>query len=379
VDAALLVQFKDTALEVEHDPPVELLHIKMPVGDALRLVQFAALKALGLEARFLLKGEAKKIADAYERSEMVISAPGGPYFGDIYANHELVHWFFVWLARVYRKPLFLYAPSAGPFAIKWLNPIRRALFRSFDTLCVREEISAGYLRELLGPAVDVHVTADSAIQQVVEPITRDEYFADPAEERRDKFLVAVSAIEYKFPGEPDPAARHEEYTAALARCLEHLASRRDCHFLLIPQLYGRVHSDVPYLRRIAASLPTGASVEIVDPTLDSNAQRRIVGMCDLCIASRYHPQIFAGTAAVPGLCIYYEHKALGFMTALGFEDFAFDIRALDPAKMIAKLDDALENRDELARRMRERIGPVRARARETTALAAELYRRRCDD
>jgi polysaccharide pyruvyl transferase WcaK-like protein len=377
LSAALLVQFRDTELEIDFDQPVEMLHIKMPITDAMRLVPFAALKVLGVNARFLLKGEAQKIIDAYERSEMVISAPGGPYFGDIYADHELVHWFFVWLARLYKKPLFLYAPSAGPFARKWLNPIRRALFRRFDTLCVREEISQGYLQELLGPEAEVHVTADSAIQQVIEPMTRDEYFTDPEDPHPEEFLVAVSAIEYKFPGESRPAEKHAEYTAALLRCLEHLGRRRDCHFLLIPQLYGRVHSDIPYLRTLAETISTHSSCEIVDGTRDSNEQRRIVGMCDICIASRYHPQIFAGTSGVPGICIYYEHKALGFMTALGFEDFAFDIRNLDEARMIEKLDEAIDHRDQLSKRMSQSIVPVRERARRTTELAAALYRERC--
>jgi colanic acid/amylovoran biosynthesis protein len=378
VDVSVLVQFRDRQLDIRFEHPVEVLHILMPISDAMTLLPFAALKALGVDGSFLLKGEAKRIAAAYRRADMVISAPGGPYFGDIYANHELVHWFFVWLGSLHKKPLFLYAPSAGPFARRLLNPIRRALFRRFDTLCVREEISQGYLQELLGPEAEVNVTADSAIQQVIEPMTREEYFSDPKDPHRDKFLVAVSAIEYKFPGETRPAEKHAEYTAALLRCLEHLGSRRDCHFLLIPQLYGRVHSDIPYLRTLAATISTHSSCEIVDGTRDSNEQRRIVGMCDICIASRYHPQIFAGTSGVPGICIYYEHKALGFMTALGFEDFAFDIRNLDEARMIEKLDEAIDHRDELSERMSQSIVPVRERARRTTELAAKLYRERCD-
>ena len=56
-------------------------------------------------------------------------------------------------------------------------------------------------------------------------------------------------------------------------------------------------------------------------------------MCDLHLAIRYHPAIVGNTGPVPGLCIYYEHKALGFMQQLGLERFAVDIRKLDIAQL----------------------------------------------
>src|SRR5690606_31406205 len=110
-------------------------------------------------------------------------------------------------------------------------------------------------------------------------LARADYFRDPDDPRRDKYLVAVSAIEYAYPGAADPAQKQSAYTAALLRCLEHVASRRDCHFLFIPQLYGRVHTDVPFLRQLAAQLPGHATCEVVDPDRSSDEQRRIFGMC----------------------------------------------------------------------------------------------------
>lgn len=373
----VIVQFKNTSLKLPFDENVSLLQLNMPYPDMLGLFVYGGLRRLGIAARFLLTHRTRPIIEAYERTDMVISAPGGPYFGDIYANHETVHWFYVWLATVYRKPLFLYAPSAGPFEIRWLNAVRRHLFRQFDVLCVREEISGNYLRKLLGRGVGINVTADAAIQHHVEPYKRAEFLRGEGANLAGKYLVAVSAIEYRFPGDSDPATKQRRYRDALTQCLHHLAAQRDCHFLLVPQLYGGAHDDVPYLRSIGAELPSTASWEIVDPALDSTAQRAIFGMADLCIASRYHPQIFAATAAVPGVCIYYEHKALGFMAALGMEEFAFDIRNPDAAAMCAKLDEIVARRDELSRLIAERMPELRARSRRTTELAVALYREKC--
>ena len=373
----LIVQFQDTSLQLPFKEDVTLLHMKMPYSHFLGLVLYSVFRWLGLRVPFLLSDDTGKIIRSYEQADMVMSAPGGPYFGDIYHRHEIVHWFYVWLAHVYRKPLFLYAPSAGPFRIRWLNAIRRYLYRKFDVLCVREEISRDHLAKLLGEDADIHVTADSAIQQYIEPGRREEYFTGERSALADRYLVAVSAIQYRFPGEQDPAAAQARYTDILMQCLHHLDSRKDCHFLFIPQLYGAAHSDVPYLESLAGRLPEGASFEIVDPSLDSEAQRRIFGMADLCIASRYHPQIFAATAGVPGICIYYEHKAQGFMSFLGLDDFAFDIRKLDAGRMCERLDEVLERREQLVAHIRERIGPIRERSGRTSELAAGLCRQAC--
>ena len=265
---------------------------------------------------FLLSAQTKKIIEAYQTSHMVLSAPGGPYFGDIYYKHELGHWFYIWLATLYKKPLFLYSPSAGPFKIKPMNIVRKHLYRKFGVLCIREEISQGYLQSLLGDDIIIHRTADSAIQETLKPYERDLYFKGEKKSLANKYLVSVSAIQYVYPGERNVVQRRKEYTQIMLKCLKHIGTRKDCHFLFYPQLYGKVHSDVPYLEDLGRSLPPNFSWEIVDANANSDMQRRLFGMTDLCIASRYHPAIFAGCNGVPGICIYYEHKALGFMSLL---------------------------------------------------------------
>ena len=366
----VIVQFQDTSLRLSFSENVTLLHMKMRYSHFLGLVLYAAFDRIGFKFNLLLAKGTSRIIRSYEEADIVLSAPGGPYFGDIYYKHEIIHWFYVWLAKLYGKPLFLYAPSTGPFHIRWLNVVRRYLFRKFDTLCVREEISRDHLLGLLGKDTKIHVTADSAIQQNIEPCNRIDYFGSNRAALCDKYLVAVSAIQYRFPEEENPERARERYTNILVQCLKHLASRKDCHFLFVPQLYGAAHSDVGYLESLLARLPDGTSGEIVDATLDSDTQRRIFGMANLCIASRYHPQIFA--AGVPGICIYYEHKALGFMSFLGLEDFAFDIRHLDVDTLCQKLDLVISKGPELSQIIVNRIQPVRTRAYETTRLVAEL-------
>lgn len=368
----ILYQFRDRDIRLDFPQKVEMLPIIMPVGEAASLVLFALLKLMGIEANGILLGKSRDIIAAYRRADLVLSAPGGPYFGDIYSGHELVHWFFVWLATLYRKPLGLYAPSAGPFQKRWLNLVRRRLYKAFDVRCSREEISAGYIRDLLGPGEHVHVTADSALQVRLDPMPRSEYFVGDRADLAERFIVGVSAIDYAYPGTANPDALRAQYEQAMVDLIAHVARERQSHFLLVPQLHGRFHSDVPFLRELGRRLPSDVSWEIVDDGFSSDDQRRIFGMADMFIASRYHPGIFASSAGVPGVCIYYEHKALGFMRQLNLEDFAFDIRNLDGQALIRAADRVLSDGRALRAHIEEKLPALVATARRTTELNAAL-------
>lgn len=353
------------------DQPVEARSMILPPIDAARLAAYVAAAALGVRVPSLLSAPAAAIVDAYRAADVVVTAPGGPYFGDIYADHELLHWLFVYLARLHGRPVFQYAPSCGPFAMRPLNWLRRRFYGWIDVLVVREEISGEHLRRLLGPGVPVHVTIDAAVQDILPALPRDEYFRGARASLRHRFLVAVTGQQYRFPGAADGRRRQAAYERAMLACLEHLASRVECHVLFFPQLCG-AHSDVAFHRYLAGRLPAGLSWEIVDPDLDSDGQRRLFGMADFCLASRYHPQVFATAHGVPGIFITYEHKQRGYLGQLGLDPYVFDIREPDEAEMRRAVDEVLQRRTELSAQLRQRIEPLRRASAHTTELLCGL-------
>lgn len=355
----VLLEVRDRRLPLDLGDDVEILHELDLLSGAPGLVLYG----LGLRVPRLLPGTAGRLAAAYDAADLVVSAPGGPYFGDGYWRNEPVHWFLAWLGVRRRTPVFYYAPSAGPFRLRLLNPARRALLRRLARpLAVREERSAVHLRELLGPAAPVEVTADSAFQRRLPPAPRD-----PDD---DRFVVAVSALRWRWPGHPDPAAAQRTYDEAIVAGLAHLLDRQPgAHLRFFPQLYGARHSDVAYLRSLGERLPAGTSWEVVDPTLDSDAQQRLLGASDLVLAGRYHPQVFAIAAGVPGVCVAYEHKARGVMEAAGLGDLVLDAATVTPAALAKAFDRVLDERDAIAARLREAAGDLERRSARTTTMA----------
>ncbi len=364
----VVAQLRDRHLKIPFkNVEVEVHNMLMSGGELLRLAFYAVLKFFRLDMEFILGQEGKSIVQAYRESQIVISAPGGPYFGDIYWHHEALHWLFVWLGHLHKKRILLYSPSVGPFHIGILRVIRRYLFKFFAVLCVREKISKSHLNELLGNR-QVHVTADSAFQESIAPDDRSNFLSSRNLAEVDPFLVAVSVIDYKFPGDSDPDIKREAYRKTLLAALNRIAAKRSAYFIFLPQLYGRYHSDRSYLETIAKSLPDNTGFEIIKSDVDSDGQRAIIGMCDFCIASRYHPQIFALSSRVPGICFYYEHKTLGIMNMFGLERFAFDIRRCDPDTTSSAIDEILTDPAKVTTAIEHVLPEVQQRAGISTDL-----------
>ena len=101
-------------------------------------------------------------------------------------------------------------------------------------------------------------------------------------------------------------------------------------------------------------------------------QRRLFAMCNLHVSSRYHPAIFGFSALVPGICIYYEHKALGFMQQLGLDRFTFDIWDIRQEDLKFAIDELFDTREELVLRLRQRLPLLQHKAQRTTELAIKL-------
>ena len=361
-------QFNNAAAGPMLRPDAQWITLKLPVGEAIRFVAYLALRIFRLRPQFLLGSLGKKTIHAYETADVVVSAPGGPYFGDLYIGHEAVHWLYVWIAKLHRVPAMLYATSAGPFHKKWANPFRRYTYRCFSRLFVREEISAGHIRGLFAGrrhGVNVEVSIDSALQVAIAPQER---------QHADAQLIVVSAIHWPYPNDPSPQLRQKEYDTSVIEAVKIFAESRPTHVVFVPQLYGSMHRDTPYLEALARLLPANISCEVLSDTKSSNEQRALFAAADWVIAGRYHPAVFAVSAAVPVLCIAYEHKATGVLQAAGVPDAVMSIDEVTVEVVQDKARELLAARADLSARLQVAQVALREVSSRTSSAVAELVR-----
>jgi len=340
---------------------VEWIPLRLSPLEGARLVAFLFLGRF-LRWRWLLGRVGVTTVAAYESADVVVSAPGGPYFGDLYVGHEAVHWLYVWMARMFAKPSMLYATSAGPFEKRWANTFRRFTYRTFGTVFVREEISRAHIRALFGKRrrnVSVNVSADAALQVSVPAARRD----------GSRRLVVVSAINYPYDNDPSPAVRRAKYDASVVAAVSVLVDGRPAEVVLVAQLHDSVHRDTPYLEHLAvliraAVVGDDVVVTVLDESCDMLAQRALFASADFVFAGRYHPAVFALSAGVAQLCVPYEHKATGVLQLAGLSDVVVPLHDVSPERLSAAACYVVENAES-----------VRSRSREAAAHLAEVSAR----
>ena len=362
-------QFNNAAAGPMLRPDAQWITLKLPKFEALRILVYICLRIFGLRPHFLLGSLGKKTITAYETADVVVSAPGGPYFGDLYIGHEAVHWLYVWIAKLHRVPSMLYATSAGPFQKKWANPFRRYTYRCFSRLFVREEISAEHIRGLFVGRrrnVNIEVSVDSALQVSVVPIDRL-----PEEDQ----LIVVSAIHWPYPNDPSPQLRQKEYDTSVVEAIKIFADGRPTQVVFVPQLYGSIHRDTPYLEGLVRQVPTDIRCEVLSDTKTSNEQRAVFAAADWVIAGRYHPAVFAVSAAVPLLCIAYEHKATGVLQTAGVPDAVLSIEEVSVEVVRAKAQELLAGKADLSARLQLAQVALREVSSRTSVAVAEVVRR----
>ena len=362
-------QFNNAAAGPMLRPDALWITLKLPKFEALRILVYICLRIFGLRLHFLLGSLGKKTIAAYETADVVVSAPGGPYFGDLYIRHEAVHWLYVWLAKLHHVSAVLYATSAGPFQKKWANPFRRYTYRCFSRLFVREEISAEHIRGLFvgrGRNVNIEVSVDSALQVSVAPIDRL-----PEEDQ----LIVVSAIHWPYPNDPSPQLRQKEYDTSVVEAIKIFADGRPTQVVFVPQLYGSIHRDTPYLEGLVRLVPTNIRCEVLSDTKSSKEQRAVFAAADWVIAGRYHPAVFAVSAAVPLLCIAYEHKATGVLQAAGVSDAVLSIEEVSVEVVRAKARELLAGKADLLARLNVAQLALREVSSRTSVAVAEVVRR----
>ncbi len=362
-------QFNNAAAGPMLRPDAQWITLKLPKFEALRILVYICLRIFGLRPHFLLGSLGKKTITAYETADVVVSAPGGPYFGDLYIGHEAVHWLYVWIAKLHRVPSMLYATSAGPFQKKWANPFRRYTYLCFSRLFVREEISAEHIRGLFVGRrrnVNIEVSVDSALQVSVVPIDRL-----PEEDQ----LIVVSAIHWPYPNDPSPQLRQKEYDTSVVEAIKIFADGRPTQVVFVPQLYGSIHRDTPYLEGLVRQVPTDIRCEVLSDTKTSNEQRAVFAAADWVIAGRYHPAVFAVSAAVPLLCIAYEHKATGVLQTAGVPDAVLSIEKVSVEVVRAKAQELLAGKADLSARLQLAQVALREVSSRTSVAVAEVVRR----
>jgi colanic acid/amylovoran biosynthesis protein len=373
-------------LDLPHNVSVKrtfsALDRRFPIFHLPFILCWIGLRKCGLRISFFNRlysvfSRLEEIAD----SDVVISCPGGPYIGELYRSHELTeHLFLLWIALCFRKPVFVYGPSMGPFTDQCRNRIRRWLLNRTKVITLRDPISAKHLEQLELDKPIIRVTADSAFQ----------YDINISQEEIHKLMISQNIIpesssefhspligftptgaRWNFKNMSNARQRQDRYICLMAKVLDYLALTYQCKIVLFPQLYGN-STDMPLINAIIQKTHCRESIRVISNILDSDKQQAIISQMDLMIGNRYHSVVFALKHLVPTVCIAYEHKSEGVMYEAGLAEYLIDIKNISYEILINKIERAMENLSNIRESMKPKVEKLRRRSFENSLLVSIL-------
>lgn len=265
----------------------------------------------------------KKFFDALEWADIIVHAPGGPSLGDIYSISEITYLATYISIMSYRKKLFFYAPSMGPFKSKWRNIIRKKIFRYASKIVIREHISKKYLDALL-PDNHAVVTLDSAFQSDISNEQNQQKLVGYNElysylDTKKKIIGMTITDLTWHPVYSKEEGLAEKINKEIKTIIKELIEE-GFRVLLIPQLFGEA-DDYNYMCRFKSE-----DCYVMSDQYDTYFQQYIIGKMYVLIGMRYHSNIFSAKMNTPFISISYEQKMKGFVKRLGYEKYCVDIR-----------------------------------------------------
>lgn len=289
------------------------------------------------------------ILRAISRSDLFLSGGGG-LLQDATGRGLSIFYYLalVLLARLFGKPVVIYAQGIGPVR-RLLNKrlVRFALNRA-TLVTVRDEGSAKLLMDLGVRRPPVHVTADPAF--LLAP-------ADNPSPALSDFLLQLPADNPVIGVSVRPWHGRKTYLNALAEALNCLAAEFSATVVLVPMHH---EDDLPVCHELAERLRDKPL--ILTENLAPPEMLLLFSHFSMVLAMRLHALIFAAMAGIPLLGIGYDPKVDAFLKRLGLES-AGKPENLEAADLAGQAGSLWRQRDTLAQRLKEKNTEFAAAAR----------------
>jgi len=370
-DARFTVLTMTPAIDFQHITEAEFFDtVTLLKKKRIKLVYFtlsALLHRVGFIKLSKLFSKKAYFMDFLKAADLVISAPGGPYIGDMYQMWELSCAFQMYVPVLLGKPVMIYGPSQGPFDNEKRNKWRRWLLSRVNVISLRDDYSKVHLENLGIDTSSVCVTVDSCLQKPVDKSLSRQIIKEE-KIKTDRMLIGVVPL-YSIPFLAE--AESFDVQKIAMKTIELLAKVFDAGFIMIPQTHG-TYRDFPSMQRIASATCLGKRIHVLSDMYDSDQQQSLIGRCDLFVSFRYHPFIFATRQAVPSVCVAYEHKAFGFAKAMNLEEYCLDLFSTTPEEIVQKTQQAWNHKEEFKKHVESCIVRLEELSLKNSRLAADL-------
>lgn len=209
------------------------------------------------------------------------------------------------------KTIVLLPQAFGPFDAPRTRELGAALLAQVQLAFARDEVSRQALLDL-GVDTPVELAPDFTCLLQVEA----------SSDQRGRFGGRTCVVPNFRMVDRMPPDRAAAYQRVLVELLTELEQRGARPFVLIVN----AKKDAELIRSLAGALPRPPEIVAPDDPLDV---KRLLGVADLVVASRYHGLVSSLLQGVPALALGWSHKYPALMADHGVPDLLFEVEDRD--------------------------------------------------
>lgn len=302
----------------------------------------------------------KEVLRAVKDSSILISG-GGSLLQDVTSTRSLWYYLAVMtIARLYKKPVMVYANGIGPIDKKINRLVTRAVLNKVDLITLRDEDSKEYLKDMKVKNKEVYVTADPvftldpASKEVVDKIFIKEGI--PQNER----LIGISLRQWK---------KADNLEAIISRTIDYIIKTYKVNVVLIPMHFPE---DVLISKNIL-NMVKEKGCYILSEKYSVEEIMGVIKELDLIVAMRLHSLIYAATQSIPMVGLVYDPKIEGILNSIGMK-FMNNVEGLRYDELISNIDYVWNNKDKLKQDLEKQDAFLKSKALENITLAYEKLR-----
>lgn len=301
------------------------------------------------------KTQLLQIVDEIKQSDLLVFGAGNFLIDisiDIFRGPIPLLALYIFLAKLYHKPVMLYGISAGPLRTELGLELSRWIVESSDIVTVRDEHSEKLLNDLIiNSSKKIYVLPDATIAATPpDPEKIDNLLLENGITSSDKKRVAVALRDLSVVMHKSAA---NDAWDQLAMCFNKL--KDDCEFIFIPQSTYKEDDDRITAVRFIEKLDKDVTYYEINRRYDPRELIGLYSACDATFSIRLHGAVFSAIAGTPMIAINYLPKVEGFMKGIGLENYLININAIQSDRMLKLFDNLFKNRDNLSNKIRKKI------------------------
>jgi polysaccharide pyruvyl transferase CsaB len=282
--------------------------------------------------------------------------------GILYDKHIELYLREVALAHEEGVPVFVYAIGAGPI----IEPENRNLvvkhLSRASAITVRDRTSFKLLEEI-GVNGEIVLTADPAF--LIESVSIPEDLLSSDGIQIENRMVGFSVRE---PGPAAPDMDIERYHEMLANAADFIIARHDVKVIFVPM--ERKMEDLRQSHAVVARMQYAEKATVLKGEYTPSQMLRLIGYFQFNIGMRLHFMIFSALRGVPFFAMPYASKVEGFLQDLDISVLPF--KELTTGGLLARIDWAWDNQEEIRSKIAKRLPQLQERARETNRILVRL-------